>query len=214
MRRRIASLISTAILALPVIASADTGGADARDIFPPFATFAFPLSVAGTPHAQANAPGDLSPATQGYLLCASTPLTPCQYFHFGVLANVGAPASATIDEGLYDVQLLNTPADAARINIAAQNGNRVSDEGGVPLATLPIAEPVNASEWLHGAPLSDGGCYAVAGFTYRNIAMDDLVFDNATNASAAPRCTNEYHWTTRVLRGLYQRVVAYAIAHP
>ncbi len=65
--------------------------------------------------------------------------------------------------GVYDVSLYNTFADASASNAFGQRGYRLLPGAGITLAVLPIARPVNGSEWLHGAALTGGGCYAIAG---------------------------------------------------
>jgi hypothetical protein len=176
----------------------------------PLLFFRVPVMIGGKPHPYQGGEGGLiNPPVESFFIATGEPGQP-QAYDYGVDPNVpGGHAT-----GRYIVSIYRTAADAQAWIVLAQRRVGV-DDAGTPIPFLPVAHPVNPNERLSGEefPGQSGrvGCMASGFVAYRNVTIEDNIENFASIPLAGTRhCTAEYHWTTRVLRAVYAKVVAYS----
>lgn len=143
-------------------------------------------------------------------------------YEYGVTPNVpgitpNAPTASNDVQAYYEAVIYKT-VDAARA-ANAENRDGAVDGSGRPLAPLSIARLLNDNEWLRASHTANSPghlfCLVTGGVRYQNVRLYAFIQNSASAAfSGALPCTQEGRWTTRVMRALYPKAIAYVAAHP
>jgi len=176
--------------------------------FNPLDLYRLHISIVGKPHHYFGEGGACDPqpcATETYNPGAG--ITHPTIYHYEVTPNV--PTRYNV-EGYYDVILYATVEDARKANLRARQNSSL--DGTTPAPLLPIAGPVASTEWLRGHPIGSGvkgQCAAMSGARAKEAVIDAYVINYASvKGGQSYPCSAEYHWATRVLKALYNKVTA------
>ena len=170
-------------------------GADAP-ITPAFWAFQYSASTVGAPHQYCEDSCGPGPASG----TIHNPTTGETHYYYGVIP-VGVEVSDTSNrdasvEAQYAVRIFSSHAAA----IAANSADRTMTRAGiccVPVAPIPLAHPLGATEWAHGVVRANA-CYLRAGIVYRNLELRSVIFSRGASVQGKPWCASELVWALRL----------------